>query len=145
MPGSPDLDEITGDIVDAAVKLHIRLGPGLLESVYEKLLAQALERRGRTVERQVLLDFEFDGLRFEKGLRVDMLVDGIIVVELKSVEMLAPVHKRQLLTYLRLLDLPLGLLINFGAPTLKAGLQRVVNGYDSPLFPRFRARPQRER
>jgi iron complex transport system substrate-binding protein len=145
MPGSPDLDEITGDIVDAAVKLHIRLGPGLLESVYEKLLAQALERRGRTVERQVLLDFEFDGLRFDKGLRVDMLVDGIIVVELKSVEMLAPVHKRQLLTYLRLLDLPLGLLINFGAPTLKAGLQRVVNGYDSPLFPRFRARPQRER
>lgn len=124
-----EIDEITGEIVDAAVKLHTRLGPGLLESVYEAVLAQGLARRGLKVERQKTIPFEFDGLHFDEGLRVDLLVEGVVVVELKSVETLARVHPKQVLTYLRLLNLPVGLLINFGAPTLKEGLQRIVNNY----------------
>jgi GxxExxY protein len=135
------IDDITGIIVDAAVKLHMRLGPGLLESVYQSLLRMQLERRGLAVERHKTIGFELDGLRFERGLRVDLLVEGVVVVELKSVETLAPVHRKQLLTYLRLLNLPVGLLINFGAATLKEGLQRVVNNYTPPRLrepPRLR-------
>ena len=120
-------DEITGDIVDTALKIHKALGPGLLESVYEIVLTRSLERRGYYVERQKVVQFEYDGIIFKEGLRVDLLVEGRIVVELKSVEHLAPVHGKQLLTYLRLLQLPVGLLINFGAATLKEGLRRVVN------------------
>ncbi|HET9985862.1 MAG TPA: GxxExxY protein [Longimicrobiales bacterium] len=122
-------DPITGEIIDSAVKLHKRLGPGLLESVYEALLARDLERRGLRVERQKRVRFEFDGLVFDEGLRVDLLVEDIVVVELKSADQFAPVHWRQLLTYLRLLHLPVGLLINFGAPTLKDGLRRVLNDF----------------
>jgi GxxExxY protein len=132
-----DVDQITGEIIDAALQLHMRLGPGLLESVYSILLAKTLEQRGLTVEREKAISFEFDGIRFEEGLRLDLLVEDRVVVELKSVEKLAPVHSKQVLTYLRLLDLRVGLLINFGAPTFKEGLQRVVNAYapsaDSPL------------
>jgi GxxExxY protein len=127
-----NLDEITAEIVDAAVRLHKHLGPGLLESVYERLLAQDLERRGLRVERQHLVSFEYDGLRFEDGLRVDLLVGGQVVVEIKSAAQLAPVHWRQVLTYLRVLDLRVGLLINFGDITLKNGLRRVVNNYQRP-------------
>lgn len=94
------LDAITGAVVDAAVKLHQGLGPGLLESVYESLLAKELVRRGFQVERQKTIAFDFDGLHFEDSLRVDLLVEGAVVVELKSVESLLPVHKKQLLTYL---------------------------------------------
>ena len=108
----------------------MRLGPGLLESVYRSLLARNLERLGVRVEQQKIIDFNYDGVRFERGLRVDLLVEGLLVVELKSIEKLAPVHTKQLLTYLRLLDLPLGLLINFGGATLKEGLRRVVNNYN---------------
>jgi GxxExxY protein len=133
-----DIDDITGEIVDAAIKLHMRLGPGLLESVYEMVLAKELERRGLKVERQKPISFEFDGLRFEDGFRVDLLVEGVVVVELKSVEKLAPVHGKQILTYLRLLNLPVGLLINFGAATLKEGLQRVVNHYQPSASSRLR-------
>ncbi len=121
------IDDITGEIVDAAVKLHQSLGPGLLESVYEAVLARELVRRGLEVERQKTIVFEFDGMRFDEGLRVDLFVEHTVVVELKSIEAILPVHKKQLLTYLRLLDLPVGLLINFGAPVLKDGLHRIVN------------------
>ena len=124
-----DIDEITGTIIDAAVKLHRDLGPGLLESVYEAVLARCLERLGLEVERQKLVGFEYDGLRFNEGFRVDLLVGGCVVVELKSVEKVAPVHGKQLLTYLRLLNLPVGLLLNFGAPIMKDGLHRVVNNF----------------
>ena len=123
------LDEITGAIVDAAVKLHQGLGPGLRESVYESLLAKELDRRGFRVERQKPVSFEFDGLCFDDGFRVDLLVEGTVVVELKSVETVSPVHKKQLLTYLRLLDMPLGLLINFGGETFKEGVKRIVNNH----------------
>jgi len=124
-----DIDGITGEIVDAAYRLHVGLGPGLLESVYETVLARALERRGLRVERQKQVDFEFDGMHFSDGFRIDLLVEGCVVVELKSVEDLAPVHAKQLETYLRLMNLPVGLLINFGAPLFKEGLRRIVNNY----------------
>ena len=130
-------DEITGQIVDAATKLHQRLGPGLLESVYDAILARELARRGLCVERHRTIPFEFDGLRFDRGLVVDMLVEGQVVVEVKSVEMRTPLHAKQVLTYLRLLDLRVGLLVNFGCATMKEGLRRIVNGYEpnpgSPL------------
>ena len=122
-----ELDEITGSIVDTAVNIHKEIGPGLLESVYESVLARALERKGLSVERQRLVSFEYDGMVFEEGFRTDLQVEGRVVVELKSVEHLAPVHSKQLLTYLRLLKLPVGLLMNFGGFTLKEGLHRIVN------------------
>ncbi|MDO8838724.1 MAG: GxxExxY protein [Parvibaculum sp.] len=122
-----ELDEVTGEIVDAAYKLHKGLGPGLLESVYEAVLEKDLRRRGLLVERQKAVSFEYDGMRFTDGFRIDLLVDTRVVVEIKSVEVLLPVHSKQVLTYLRLLYLPVGLLINFGAPTLKEGVRRIVS------------------
>ena len=132
------LDDITAAIVDAAYKLHIGLGPGLLESVYEAVLARDLMRRGLRVERQKPISFEYDGLRFEDGYRVDLMVEARVIVEIKSVDKVVQVHSKQLLTYLRLLNLPVGLLINFGAPTLKEGLQRIVNGLPNSASPRLR-------
>jgi iron complex transport system substrate-binding protein len=126
------IDDITGQIVDAAFKVHSGLGPGLLESVYETVLARELARRGLNVERNGSVAFVFDGLSFDQGLCVDLLVEGQVVVELKSVEKLAAVHHKQVLTYLRLLHLPVGLLINFGGVTLKEGLHRIVNHYEPP-------------
>jgi hypothetical protein len=122
-----NVEEVSAIVVDAAFHLHKDLGPGLLESVYEVVLGRMLERRGLRVERQQPVAFDFDGMHFNEGLRVDLLVEGCLVLELKSVENLAPVHPKQLLTYLRLLKLPLGLLINFGAPTFREGVKRVVN------------------
>ena len=133
-----DPNEITGIIIDAALKVHTGLGPGLLESVYEMVLAKELERRGLLVERQKPISIEFDGMHFQDAFRADLLVEGTVVVELKSVEKIAPVHGKQLLTYLRLMNLPLGLLLNFGAATLKEGLQRVVNGMPDSASPRLR-------
>lgn len=133
-----ELDDITGAIVDTGINIHKALGPGLLESVYEVVLARVLERRGFQVERQKSITFEYDGMLFEEGFRVDLLVNRRVVVEIKSVEQLAPVHAKQLLTYLRLMNLPVGLLINFGGATLKEGLQRVVNGFPSSVSPRLR-------
>ena len=132
------LDDITGEIVDAAFKLHTCLGPGLLESVYETVLARELQRRGLQVERQKPVSFHYDGLDFNDGFRVDLMIESRVIVEIKSVEKLAPVHPKQLLTYLRLLNLPVGLLINFGAPTLKDGLHRIVNGLPRTASPRLR-------
>lgn len=133
-----ELDDITGAIVDASVKIHRELGPGLLESVYEVVLARALERRGFHVERQKVIRFEYDGMVFEDGFRTDLIVEGLVVVELKSVEKLSPVHGKQVLTYLRLMNLSVGLLINFGAATLKEGLRRIVNNLPASASPRLR-------
>ena len=124
------IDDVTAEIVDAAYRIHVAMGPGLLESVYEIVLARALEKRGLLVERQKAVSFDFDGIHFDEGLRLDMLVESQVVVELKSLESLAPVHAKQLQTYLRLLNLRVGLLINFGQVTLKDGLKRIVNKYD---------------
>ena len=122
-----DLDDITGAIVDAAMQIHHKLGPGLLESVYEIVLAREVERRGFRVDRQKAVRFEYDGIVFDEGFRADLLVGNQIVVEVKSVERLAPVHGKQLLTYLRLMHLQVGLLLNFGAPLMKDGVFRVAN------------------
>ncbi len=140
-----ELDDITGAIVDASIHIHQELGPGLLESVYEIVLARSLERRGFQVERQKPIRFEYDGLIFEEGFRTDLLVDTRVVVELKSVERLAPVHSKQLLTYLRLMHLPVGLLINFGGATLKEGLHRIVNNLSPSASPRLRVNKSAER
>lgn len=139
-----ELDDITGAIVDSAMKIHIDLGPGLLESVYEVVLAKALQKRGLQVERQKAIQFEYDGIVFEEGFRADLLIEGRVIVELKSVEKLAPVHSKQLLTYLRLMNLPVGLLINFGAATLKEGLHRVVNNLPSSASPRLRVNQSKD-
>jgi iron complex transport system substrate-binding protein len=140
---SRSLDDITGAIVDAAYRLHTGLGPGMLESVYEVVLARDLARQGFNVERQRALSFDYEGLHFDDMLRVDLLVEGLVVVEIKSAERASPVHSKQLLTYLRLLKLPVGLLINFGAPTLKEGLHRVVNGLQPSASPRLRVNQHR--
>ena len=123
-----EIDEITGVVIEESIKIHRDLGPGLLESVYEAILCQSVLNRGLFVERQKQLPFEYNGMNFEEGFRIDLLVERRVIIELKSVEKLAPVHGKQLLTYLRLSDIQVGLLINFGAATLKEGVQRVVNG-----------------
>lgn len=123
------LNAISGDIVDAAVKIHQALGPGLLGSVYEVVLEHELKRRGYRVERQLPVPIEFEGLRFEEGFRLDLLVEDAIIVELKSLESVPRVHHKQLLTHLRLMKKPLGLLLNFGAELMKDGVHRIVNNF----------------
>ena len=120
-------NEIAKIIVDAAFHIHKKLGPGLLETVYEVVLAHELKRRGLTVGRQVSIAIIFDGIKFDEGFRADLIVEDKVIVELKSVENIAPVHKKQLLTYLRLTDKRLGLLINFGSELIRDGISRVVN------------------
>jgi len=121
-------NEIARIVVDAAFKIHKTLGPGLLESVYEAVLEFELQRRGLKVARQVGLPVHYDGVKLELGFRIDLIIHSKLIIEVKSVEVLAPVHKKQLLTYLRLTDLRLGLLINFNVERIKDGIQRVVNG-----------------
>lgn len=124
-----DIDRISGDVVNVAIRIHKNLGPGLLESVYEAVLAAKLQERGHQVTRQHPIDIEFEGLRFEGAFRADIIVNGCLLVEVKSLERLTPVHAKQLLTYLRLTKQPVGLLINFGGATLKEGIKRLVNNY----------------
>jgi iron complex transport system substrate-binding protein len=124
-----DIDRISGDVLDTAIKLHRELGPGLLESVYEMLLTAKLERLGYKAVRQHPVDIEFDGLRFEAAFRIDILVEDRLLIEVKSVDRLHASHAKQLLTYLRLTKQPVGLLVNFGGATLKEGFRRLVNDY----------------
>ena len=121
-------NEIGTHIVQTAVQLHRELGPGLLESVYEVLLAHRLRQKGLRVERQVPIPIVFDGLRFEEGFRADLVVEGKVLVELKSVERVHPAHKKQVLTYLKLGGFKLGYLLNFGAGRMKEGIYRIING-----------------
>ena len=120
-------NEIAKEVVDAAYKIHTRFGPGLLESAYEAMLGYELKKRGLNVESQVPIPVVYDEMVLEVGYRADLIVEGKVIVELKSVEKTAPVHKKQLLTYLRLADKRLGLLINFGEALIKSGITRVVN------------------
>ncbi len=117
-------------VVECGYHIHRRLGPGLFESVYEAILAQSLSDRGLRVERQKPIEIKYDQMIFSEGFRADLLVENCLLIELKSVEVLNPVHMRQLLNYLRLMDLPLGLLMNFGAATYGSAVQRVINGFD---------------
>jgi len=135
-----NIEELSGVVVDSAYRLHLELGPGLLESVYEIVLARVLAERGLQVERQKTIVFECHGIRFEDGFRADLLVNQCLIVEVKSVENLAPVHCKQLLTYLRLTKLPVGLLINFGSPTFKEGCKRIVNNHQDFAMSRLRVR-----
>ena len=121
-------NEIAKQIVDAAYKIHTKFGPGLLESAYEALLAYELGKRGLHVVCQQPIPLVYEDVRLEVGYRADMIVEGKVIVEIKSVERTAPVHYKQLLTYLRVADKRLGLLINFGMPLIKHGIKRVVNG-----------------
>ncbi|MFA5027753.1 MAG: GxxExxY protein [Candidatus Methylomirabilota bacterium] len=123
-------NEIAKEVVDAAVKIHRTLGPGLLESVYEVVLAKELELRGLRVKRQVPVAIEYDGIRFDEGFRADIMVEGLVILELKSVESITAVHRKQLQTYLRLTGLKLGLLLNFGSTLMKDGIVRAVNGLE---------------
>jgi len=121
-------NEIGTEIVDCAVHLHQALGPGLLESVYEVILANRLEKRELQVDRQVSIPIEFEGEKFHEGFRADLIVAGQVIIELKSVERVTPAHKKQLLTYLRLTGMKLGYLLNFGDALMKNGITRTING-----------------
>jgi GxxExxY protein len=122
-----DVNRITGEIVDTAYRLHSRVGPGMMENFYESVMLHVLTKRGLHVEKQKAIPFEWEGIRIEEAGRLDLLVEGCVIVELKSVERLHPVFHKQVLTYLRLLDLPVGLLINFGEVSLKNGIHRILN------------------
>lgn len=123
-------NEIAKIIVDAAYKVHVTLGPGLLESVYEVVLTFELERRGLHVRRQQSIGIVYETLTIADAFRADLVVEGKVIVEIKSIELVQPVHKKQLLTYPRLSHMHLGLLINFGSTLLRSGITRVVNGLD---------------
>jgi len=120
-------NQATGEIIDSCIKIHKTLGPGLLESVYEAVLAYELRARGFDVALQIPVPVCYEGINLEVGFRCDMIVNDLVVVELKSVENVLPVHKKQLLTYLRLTGKRLGLLINFNSELMKDGIVRIVN------------------
>jgi GxxExxY protein len=121
-------NEIARQVVDVAFQIHSRLGPGLLESVYQKIMVHELRKRGLSVEAEVPIPICWENIQFDEGFRADIVIDRKVVIELKSVEKTHPVHKKVLLTYLRLADCKLGLLINFGDAMIKDGISRVVNG-----------------
>ena len=121
-------NEIGDLIIDTAVNLHKNIGSGLLESVYETILAKLLSKKGLSVQRQVSIPIEYEGEYFNEGFRVDLFVEGKVIIELKSVEKITDVHKKQLLTYLKLTNTKLGYILNFGAGLMKDGIVRTVNG-----------------
>lgn len=123
------VDKLAAVAVDCGLYVHRRIGPGLLESAYEAVLAHELGRRGLIVERQKLIAIRIDDVVIDAGFRADLIVEGRLLIELKSIDRLAPVHAKQVLTYLRFLELPVGLLMNFGGETFKEGLRRIVNNH----------------
>ena len=123
------IDDLARIVVDAAFHIHAEIGPGLLESAYEAMLSYVLHLEGLSVERQKMIPICFRGHTIDNGFRADLLIEGQLLVELKSVETLLPVHGKQVLTYLKLMNLPLGLLINFNVPMFRNGVRRIVNGH----------------
>lgn len=123
------IDDITRDVIGVAMNIHRDLGPGLLESVYEAILAGKLTRLGYKVDRQMPVDIQFEDVHFPAAFRVDILVEDRLVLEIKSVDQLHKVHAKQLLTYLRLMQQPVGLILNFGGETMKEGIRRLVNNH----------------
>lgn len=136
MTAREDIEALAREAVDCGYRIHRDLGPGLLETAYEALLLQSLTRRGLHVDRQLSLPLEYDGVVVDNAFKIDLLVERKLVIELKSLDRLAPVHGKQVLTYLRLMRLPLGLLMNFGQATFKDGLKRIANDYTGPYPPR---------
>ncbi|HTC19887.1 MAG TPA: GxxExxY protein [bacterium] len=122
----PELDKIAAGVVDAAYKIHRHFGPGLLESAYEACLFREMQKRGFEVERQVEVPLIYDNEKIEIGFRIDLLVQDRLIVELKAVESLQPIHEAQVLTYLRIMNQRLGLLINFNVPLIKNGIKRII-------------------
>ena len=131
-----DIERVARIAVDRGFHIHDDLGPGLLESAYEALMAEALRQSGLTVQRQVMVPLRYRGVVVDNAFKIDLLVERSVVIELKSVDKLIPVHGKQVLTYLRLMNLPLGLLMNFGQAMFKDGLRRVVNKHRSSSFGR---------
>lgn len=123
-----EINEISGAVIDRSIKIHSALGPGLLESVYQRILAYELRKAKFEVETEVPVPVRWDGHVMDEGFRADMIVNRQLLIELKSVESISKVHPKQVLTYLKLTNLRLGLLINFGAPLLKDGIFRIANG-----------------
>ena len=134
-----NVEELSALVVDTGLKIHRDLGPGMLESVYEVILAEKLIRLGIIVDRQVSIDIAYDDIEIANAFKIDLLVAGKLVVEIKSIPQLAPVHAKQLLTYLRLMNQPLGLLLNFGGATFKEGIRRLVNNHTNFASSRLRA------
>jgi iron complex transport system substrate-binding protein len=125
---SMDVEAIARKAIERGLFVHRELGPGLLESIYEAVIATGLAREGLRVERQKLVPMQFEGVTYPESFRLDLLVEGTLIIEVKSTERNLPVYSKQLLTYLRLTEQPVGLLMNFGYPTFREGLKRIVNG-----------------
>ncbi len=123
------VDELTGIVINSGLALHQQVGPGLLESVYEQVLADRLMSIGLRVERQQPVSIVIDGKTYAEAFRYDLLIDGLLLIELKSIEKLGPIHLKQTLTYIRLMNLPIGLLLNFGSETFKQGIRRITNNH----------------
>ena len=134
---APREDGVTGEIISACIQIHRHLGPGLLESAYEECLCYELSRRELAFRRQVNLPVEYESIRLDCGYRMDLVVEEIVIVELKTVESLLPIHEAQLLTYLKLSKIQIGLLINLNVPILKNGVKRLVNSYSPSASPRL--------
>lgn len=122
-------DELTGIVLNHGLALHQQIGPGLIESVYEQVLADQLAAAGLKVDRQKPVDIMIDGKTYAEAFRYDLLVENVLLIELKSIEKLGPVHTKQTLTYIRLMNLPIGLLLNFGSETFRQGIRRVTNNH----------------
>ncbi len=132
---TPREDPLTEKIIGCAIEVHKALGPGLLESAYEECFCYELEQSGLSFRRQVPLPVVYKGIKLDCGYRMDVLVNDFVIIELKTVEKLLPIHEAQLLTYLKLYRRPLGLLLNFNAPTMKAGIKRLVNQFKDTSAP----------
>ncbi len=126
-----EVNELTGIIIASAIDVHRALGPGLLESVYQRVLVDVLRRKGLDVQSQIPVQFVYDDIQFDDGLRLDLFVEGRVIVELKSIEKVSVIHKKQVLTYLHLTNAPVALLINFGQLRLKDGIHRLINNRDN--------------
>jgi GxxExxY protein len=127
-----DIEEVAKQIVDAAIKVHRALGPGLLESAYQRCLAYELRKRGMAVETEIELPIRYEGIEIDAGYRIDMRVNGCVIIENKTVHSILPLHQAQLLTYLKLSGLKLGFLLNWNVVLMKSGIKRMVNGLEEP-------------
>jgi GxxExxY protein len=129
---SADIEALAKTAIDCGFQIHKEIGPGLLEAAYELLLFESILARGLHVERQIPISISANGIVIDNAFRADMLIERKLLIEIKSTEQHAPVHAKQVITYLRLMKLPLGLLMNFGAPTFKEGIRRIANNYAEP-------------
>ena len=137
-----DIEAVATDIVDAAIKVHMALGPGLLESTYQQCHAYELRKRGRKVQTELIVPILYDGQKIDAGYRLDMFVDDLVIVENKTVDMVLPIHTAQILTYLKLKDCQLGFILNWNVKRMKDGIMRIANGIVEPALPvKFVSRP----